>query len=183
MDLLFYLVILLIVGAIASTMSWSRVRDHKLPKGHLVLRYGLATQTLVTGGGLFSAIAAAQLYILRPDLPYLHILASLLTAVFALLGAEVWASKVILRDGGMVRSSLFRPKRFLLWKDVASVRLTTQLQIIEVRTRPGESARVPVFLTSIGALARDVLRDAPPEAIDPASKPVLERLRARWVPV
>ncbi len=107
-----------------------------------------------------------------------------LVAGFGLLGTycvvEVSGVSHELQANGLVRHGPWRPRRFLPFSQVVSLRYSALASAWHLRTRSDDGAWVPFQLSGIGAFATAALQQVPPEVLDrePGTRVMLARLAA-----
>ena len=83
-----------------------------------------------------------------------------------------------LSDEGMAFRNFAGVRKTVAWAELQSVRYSPAMKWFRLETGSGTVARISVALTGLPAFARLVLRSAPPAAIEPATRPVLEATAA-----
>ena len=96
---------------------------------------------------------------------------------FAFLSLPIVADYVVARhevsEEGMSYGRLLGPRRFLKWSDLRLVRYAPVMKWFRLETRSGDVARISAMLIGLPEFARLILANAPPEAIEPGTLPIL----------
>lgn len=170
-----------------SLMAWllrRRAFSGERLAGATILRYPRAWHLVAWGFLLLPLTGLGFLAWRFPPRPGEAIYLAAMVAGFGLVGAyfvlEVSGVAHELRPNGLLRRTPWGPRRFLPWSQVAVLRYSGLVTAWRIRTASGEGTYVALQLSGIGAFARAVLDNVPPEVVDrePATRVMLTRLAA-----
>jgi hypothetical protein len=75
---------------------------------------------------------------------------------------------------GLAYRTLLGRGRFLRWSELRSVRYAPAMKWFRLEAQDGAVVRLSVMLMGLPELAREVLAQAPPSAVDANTRPILE---------
>jgi len=94
--------------------------------------------------------------------------------VSLLLVADYFVARHEVSEEGMSYGRLLGSRRFLKWSDLRFVRYAPVMKWFRLETRSGDVARISAMLIGLPEFARLILANAPAEAIEPGTLPILQ---------
>ena len=94
--------------------------------------------------------------------------------VSLLIVADYFVARHEVSEEGMSYGRLLGSRRFLKWSDLRFVRYAPVMKWFRLETRSGDVARISAMLIGLPEFARLILANAPTEAIEPGTLPILQ---------
>ena len=169
----------LVMHLVRSAFSASRARA--LPAAH-AHRLVHSVGALILGVPALLGCAKLAVYLFRIGETF----AAVGVSFFALLGLLLIAEYVFARHelfkGGIHYNGLLTCRRSLRWTDVLKVSYSRRAKWFRLETRNGEVVRIAAELRGLPHFAAAVLAQVAPEAIDDATRQILEATAAGTLP-